>query len=84
MNEKTAEKIFDTLDDVEASIMDVFYARHYDVPLSYAMIACQRLAARMASDIGVNPSDYVKCSEQMIKQVQREKKENSDEAFSEP
>jgi hypothetical protein len=78
------EKVFDIVDSVEDSIMSVFYQQHCDIPLNYLMVACERLAARMASDIGVNPSDYVKCSEQMIKQVQREKKENSDEAFSEP
>tara|TARA_S200002703_G_scaffold137729_1_gene127638 strand:- start:3237 stop:3485 length:249 start_codon:yes stop_codon:yes gene_type:complete len=77
------EKVFDIVDSVEDSIMSVFYQKHCDIPLNYLMVACERLAARMASDIGVNPSDYVKCSEQMIKQVQREKKENSDEAFSE-
>lgn len=75
MDEKTAEKIFDTLDDVEASIMDVFYARHYDVPLSYAMIACQRLAARMSSDIGVTPLNHVKSTRQIRALVEQEKKE---------
>lgn len=75
MDEKTAEKIFDTLDDVEASIMDVFYIRHYDVPLSYAMIACQRLAARMSSDIGVTPLNHVKSTRQIRALVEQEKKE---------
>ena len=44
MSESDGQELFDIVDNIEQSILDVFFKDHYDVPINYAMVACQRLA----------------------------------------
>lgn len=69
-----AEELFSIVDSLENTIMESFFENHMEVPLNYVMVACQRLAARIASDMGVPPTTFVKTSQQMILKVDDEKK----------
>ena len=74
MSESDGQELFDIVDNIEQSSLDVFFKDHYDVPINYAMVACQRLAARMASDIGITPLKYVRGTRQLIQHVENEKR----------
>ena len=74
MSESNGQELFDIVDSIEQSILDAFFRDHYDVPINYAMVACQRLAARMASDIGITPLNYVRGTRQLIQHVENEKR----------